>query len=128
MISILEAHIWYINPDDIDSIQILKGQHASAFYGSRAQTVLLLLQLKKLKKVKEKLESISYSNFSVISNREYPYYQYVYGAGDNARLTPNVGKLDPETGLPLVGAFRRAYGMPFLGQQVLDYNGRSWYV
>jgi len=112
-----------INPDDIESIQVLKGANASALYGSRASNGVIIITTKKAKNSKGKIKVNINSNFSVISNREYPYYQYVYGAGDNARLTPNVGKLDPTTGLPLVGAFRRAYGMPFLGQQILDYNG-----
>ena len=112
-----------INPDDIDSIQILKGANASALYGSRASNGVIIITTKKAENSKGKIKVNINSNFSVISNREYPHYQYVYGAGDNARLTPNVGKLDPTTGLPLVGAFRRAYGMPFLGQQILDYNG-----
>jgi len=112
-----------INPDDIESIQVLKGANASALYGSRASNGVIIITTKKAKNSKGKIKVNINSNFSVISNREYPYYQYVYGAGDNARLTPNVGKLDQTTGLPLVGAFRRAYGMPFLGQQILDYNG-----
>ena len=105
------------------SIQVLKGANASALYGSRASNGVIIITTKKAKNTKGKIKVNIDSNFSVISNREYPYYQYVYGAGDNARLTPNVGKLDQTTGLPLVGAFRRAYGMPFLGQQILDYNG-----
>jgi len=113
-----------INPDDIASLQVLKGANASALYGSRASNGVVLITTKQAnKKDKAKIRVNINSNFSVTSNREYPYYQYVYGAGDNGRTVTGGRPVDTETGLPIVGGFRRAYGMPFLGQQVLDYNG-----
>ena len=113
-----------INPDDIASLQVLKGANASALYGSRASNGVVLITTKKAnKKDGPKLRVNINSNFSVISNREYPYNQYVYGGGDNGRTVTGGRPVDSETGLPIVGGFLRAYGMPFLGQQVLDYNG-----
>ena len=112
-----------INPDDIDSIQILKGANASALYGSRASNGVVIITTKKAKKGTSKINVNVNSNMSVVSNREYPNYQYSYGAGNGGRLVQNTGQLDPTTGLPMVGSYNRAYGAPFLGQQVLDYNG-----
>lgn len=112
-----------INPDDIDSIQILKGANASALYGSRASNGVVIITTKKAKKGTSKINVNVNSNMSVVSNREYPNYQYSYGAGNGGRLVQNAGRLDATTGLPTVGSYNRAYGAPFLGQQVLDYNG-----
>ena len=113
-----------INPDDIESLQVLKGANASALYGSRASNGVVLITTKKAdKKYGAKLKVHINSNLSFVSNREYPYYQYVYGAGDNGRTVTGGRPVDSETGLPVVGQFIRAYGMPLLGQQVLDYNG-----
>ena len=113
-----------INPDDIESLQVLKGANASALYGSRASNGVVLITTKKAdKKNGAKINVNINSNLSFVSNREYPYYQYVYGAGDNGRTVTVGMPVDSETGLPVVGQFIRAYGMPLLGQQVLDYNG-----
>lgn len=113
-----------INPDDIESIQVLKGANASALYGSRASNGVVLITSKTAnKKNGAKLKVFINSNLSVISNREYPYYQYVYGAGDQGRTVTAGRPVDSETGLPAVGNYLRAYGMPFLGQQILNYNG-----
>ena len=112
-----------INPDDIDSIQILKGANASALYGSRASNGVVIITTKKAKKGTSKINVNVNSNISIVSNREYPNYQYSYGAGNGGRLVENAGRLDATTGLPTVGSYNRAYGAPFLGQQVLDYNG-----
>ena len=119
----LGSPISTINPDDIESIQVLKGANASALYGSRASNGVILITTKRANKSKSKINVEVNSNFAVTSNREYPFYQYAYGAGENGRTALNAGRLDQTTGLPVVGSYRRAYGMPFLGQQVLDYNG-----
>ena len=119
----LGSPISAINPDDIESIQILKGANASALYGSRASNGVVIITTKKAKKGTSKINVNVNSNTSIVSNREYPNYQYSYGAGNGGRIAENAGRLDPATGLPTVGSYNRAYGAPFLGQQVLDYNG-----
>ena len=119
----LGSPISAINPDDIETIQILKGANASALYGSRASNGVVLITSKKANKKDSKIYVDINSNTSIVSNREYPKYQYVYGAGRNGRTSLNPSMQDATTGLPNVGRFRRAYGMPLLGQQVLDYNG-----
>ena len=119
----LGSPISAINPDDIESIQILKGANASALYGSRASNGVVLITTKKANKKDSKIYVDINSNTSMVSNREYPKYQYVYGAGANGRTSLNPSMQDATTGFPNVGRFRRAYGMPLLGQQVLDYNG-----
>jgi TonB-linked SusC/RagA family outer membrane protein len=112
-----------INPDDIGSIQILKGANAAALYGSRASNGVVLITTKKGVTDNSKVEISLNSNFSMISNREYPDYQYAYGSGASGRLALNISGIDQVTGLPFIGFTTRAYGMPFLGQQVIGYNG-----
>jgi len=114
--------ISHINPDDIASIEILKGPNAAALYGSRASNGVVLITTK-TGKSKEGLGISINSNTSFVSNREYPYYQYVYGSGSNGRMALNPNHIDPETGLPMVGVFTRSYGSPMLGQDVITYNG-----
>ena len=111
-----------LNPDDIESMEILKGPNAAALYGSRASNGVVLITTKTGKK-KQGLGISINSNTSFTSNNEYPYYQYVYGTGDNGRLVTNANKLDPVTGLPMLGSYTRTYGAPLLGQQVIGYNG-----
>jgi TonB-linked SusC/RagA family outer membrane protein len=114
----------HINPDDIDSIDILKGPNAAALYGSRASNGVVLITTKK-GKTNSSLGVTINSNSSFISNREYPYYQYVYGSGGGGRLASNLNTIDPITGLPSVAsaASIRAYGALMLGQDILTYNG-----
>jgi TonB-linked SusC/RagA family outer membrane protein len=112
-----------INPEDIESIQILKGANAAALYGSRASNGVVLITTKKGITDDSKVNINVNSNYSVISNREYPNYQYAYGSGASGRIAINAGSIDPVTGLPFIAFQTRAYGMPFLGQEVVGYNG-----
>ena len=114
----------HINPDDIDSIDILKGPNAAALYGSRASNGVVLITTKK-GKTNSSLGVTINSNSSFVTNREYPYYQYVYGSGSGGRLVSNVNTIDPVTGLPSIAGSTgyRAYGALMVGQDILTYNG-----
>ncbi|MCF8272198.1 MAG: SusC/RagA family TonB-linked outer membrane protein [Flavobacteriaceae bacterium] len=112
-----------INPNDIESLQVLKGANAAALYGSRASNGVILITTKKGASDKDGNAKISFnSNMSFVSNREYPDYQYAYGTGASGRISGSISNLDPATGLPVLASQPRAYGMPFLGQEVLGYN------
>ena len=112
-----------LSPDDIESIEVLKGANAGALYGSRASNGVILITTKKGSTQKGLGISIN-SNIAMTSVREYPDYQYVYGAGSsNGRMVNNSSKIDDETGLPLPGKHTRSYGAPMLGFDVLIYNG-----
>ena len=114
-----------INPEDIADMQILKGANAAALYGSRASNGVVIITTKKGITDNSKINVSINSNFSVISNREYPNYQYAYGSGASGRLARNTGDIDPITGLPTIGQHVRAYGMPFAGQEVIGFNGEQ---
>jgi TonB-linked SusC/RagA family outer membrane protein len=111
-----------LSPDDIESIEVLKGANAGALYGSRASNGVILITTKKGTS-KDGLGVSVNSNISMVSIREYPDYQYVYGAGDNGRMVTNSSRIDRETGLPLNGRYTRSYGGPMLGFDVMQYNG-----
>jgi TonB-linked SusC/RagA family outer membrane protein len=114
----------HINPDDIESIDILKGPNAAALYGSRASNGVVLITTKK-GKTSSSLGVTINSNSSYISVREYPYYQYVYGSGSGGRLVSSAAGIDPVTGLPSVAGINsyRAYGALMLGQDIISFTG-----
>jgi TonB-dependent SusC/RagA subfamily outer membrane receptor len=69
-----------INPDDIESISILKGGPAAALYGSQASNGVILITTKKGAVQKGVGVEIG-SNFTVGSPSMYPDLQYEYGQG-----------------------------------------------
>jgi TonB-linked SusC/RagA family outer membrane protein len=70
-----------INPDDIESMTILKGAPASALYGSRAQNGVIMITTKTKGKVKG--IGVSYNvNYTNESPLDYTDYQKEYGQGE----------------------------------------------
>lgn len=75
-----------INPDDIESINVLKGAAASALYGSRAGNGVIMITTKKGKKTTDGSTRIGVNiNSSVtvgmVDKTTFPKYQTNYGAG-----------------------------------------------
>lgn len=71
-----------INPEDIESINVLKGAAATALYGSRAANGIVLITTKKGKKNKGLgIEVSSGVTFGQIDKTTMPTYQNEYGAG-----------------------------------------------
>lgn len=71
-----------INPDDIESMTILKGAPASALYGSRAKDGVIMITTKT--KGKGKGLGVSYNgNFTDETPLDFTDYQKVYGQGEN---------------------------------------------
>ena len=73
-----------INPNDIESISVLKGAAASALYGSRATNGVILITTKKGKATVGKAPTVRLSSNITISNIDkstFPKYQWEYGAG-----------------------------------------------
>jgi TonB-dependent SusC/RagA subfamily outer membrane receptor len=72
-----------INPNDIETINVLKGAAATALYGSRAQNGAIIITTKKGKKNNQGI-GLEYSgSFSVsaIDKSTFPEYQTQYGQG-----------------------------------------------
>jgi len=71
-----------INPDDIESINVLKGAAATALYGSRASNGVIMITTKKGKMQKGIGVTISSSFTAGTADKEtLPRYQNKYGAG-----------------------------------------------
>lgn len=72
-----------INPDDIASIQVLKGATAAALYGSRAATGVMLVTTKSGVNKKKKYLGVTFnSNSSFDRVLHWPEFQEEYGQGD----------------------------------------------
>ena len=70
-----------INPDDIESMTILKGAPASALYGSRAKDGVIMITTKT--KSKTKGIGVSYNmNYTTETPLDYTDYQNEYGQGE----------------------------------------------
>ncbi len=79
-----------INPEDIESVSVLKGATAAALYGSRAGNGVILITTKKGGKGQQKL-GISYSGKFTWSPVSYfPALQNIYGQG-------SLGEFDAQT-------------------------------
>ncbi|MBT1698878.1 SusC/RagA family TonB-linked outer membrane protein [Fulvivirgaceae bacterium PWU4] len=73
-----------INPDNIASINVLKGAAATALYGSRAANGVIMITTKKGRKESFDLVVNSGVTFGKIDKSTYARYQDEYGAGYNS--------------------------------------------
>eukprot|EP01040_Poterioochromonas_malhamensis_P023891 gene23891-29420_t len=90
-----------INPDDIETITVLKGGTAAALYGSRAANGVILITTKKGKAQKGVgVEFNSTSTMETIAVK--PDFQYQYGQGD--------GGVKPTTLAAAQATGRRSWG------------------
>ncbi|MCJ7936231.1 MAG: SusC/RagA family TonB-linked outer membrane protein [Chryseobacterium sp.] len=72
-----------INPDDIETVNVLKGAAATALYGSRAQNGAIIITTKKGKKNSKGI-GLEYSgsfSISTVDRSTFPEYQTQYGQG-----------------------------------------------
>lgn len=111
-----------LSPDMIESIEVLKGANAAALYGSMGQNGAILITTKKGSSQNRLGVSLS-SNVMFHQVREFPDYQNVYGAGHVMSLGRDATERDTVTGVPILGKYFRSWGMPMLGQEVINYNG-----
>lgn len=124
-----------LNPDDIESMTVLKGANASALYGSDAANGAIIITTKKASQ--KKGLGVTYStNLQFSDLSQYPIYQNVYGSGESVGLKKegfnysnnNTLKFDPS--LPY-GTFRvspsnqRSWGMPMSGWAMIGRDG-NW--
>ncbi|MES2776393.1 MAG: SusC/RagA family TonB-linked outer membrane protein [Bacteroidota bacterium] len=114
-----------INPDDIESITVLKGAGATALYGSRAANGALIITTKSGIR-KDKGIGVSFnSNTSINTVLHWPEYQYQYGQGTGKALNTN-GEKYYSYGASADGASTSgtssAFGPAFNGQQYFQYD------
>lgn len=78
-----------IDPNDIESINILKGQAASALYGMRATNGVVIITTKKGKAGKGKAQITYNSNVSFDKVAVLPDFQTTYAQGINGAFNPS---------------------------------------
>ncbi|NML20073.1 SusC/RagA family TonB-linked outer membrane protein [Pseudoflavitalea sp. G-6-1-2] len=103
-----------INPDDIESMTVLKGGTAAALYGSRASNGVIIITTKK--GVKQKGIGVEY-NSSLTAERPaiIPDWQYEYGSGQFG--------LKPKTQKEAIDYGRLSYGEKMDGSDVIQFDG-----
>ncbi|WP_288374216.1 SusC/RagA family TonB-linked outer membrane protein [Chryseobacterium culicis] len=113
-----------INPDDIESVTVLKGASAAALYGSRAANGALMITTKSGKTKNGKLKVTFNSSSSFDSVLKWPDWQYEYGQGTLATNTS--GNFYYSYGLsadgPSTGGTSSAFGPKFAGQYYFQYD------
>ncbi len=124
-----------INPDDIESISVLKGPAAAALYGSRASNGAIMITTKKGKRVtaggKSKMDILFHSNVTFSSILKLPEFQNKYGQGDIDN-TADDRRENFSWGLPFDGQLR-PWGQEINGKQrikpysALEDNVRDFY-
>lgn len=106
-----------INPDDIESISVLKGANAAALYGSRAQNGAIIVTTKKGMSGDLKIE---YSGNLTFSNAYDPFkYQNTYGQGSQGQFSASAqGSWGPKMEGQMIESWRKTlYGE----QSATDY-------
>jgi TonB-linked SusC/RagA family outer membrane protein len=109
----------FINPDDIESLSVLKGPAASALYGSRAANGVILIKTKAGKSGKKGIGVEVNSNFTIETALKLPEYQTVYGQGNGnggAFAFVNGG------GAGLTDGTDEGWGPAFNGQSYPQFN------
>lgn len=114
-----------INPDDIESITVLKGPGATALYGSRAGNGALLITTKSGARKTKGIGITLNTNASVNTVLKWPDYQYEYGQGTGKAFNTN-GEKYYSYGATSDGASTSgtssAYGPAFNDQQYYQYD------
>jgi TonB-linked SusC/RagA family outer membrane protein len=108
--------IGMINPDDIETMTVLKGGAAAALYGSEAANGVILITTKSGKEQKGiGVEFNSVSNVGVPSI--YPNYQYEFGQGQNGTK--------PTTQAQAQASGRLSYGSRMDGSDYIGVDGKT---
>jgi TonB-linked SusC/RagA family outer membrane protein len=114
-----------INPDDIESITVLKGPGATALYGSRAANGALLITTKSGARKEKGIGVTLNSNISFNTVLRWPDYQYEYGQGTGKALN-TAGEKYYSYGASADGASTggtsSAFGPRFNGQNYFQYD------
>jgi len=114
-----------INPDDIESVTVLKGPGATALYGSRAGNGAILITTKSGTKKQTGIGVTVNSNISFNTILRWPDYQYEYGQGTGKAIN-TAGEKYYSYGATADGASTSgtssAFGPRFNGQSYYQYD------
>ncbi len=105
-----------LNPDDIETMTVLKGQAASALYGARASNGVIIINTKSGKRNGFSVEyNLNYMVDKAIDNTD---FQYEYGQGQQGQKPVDV--------LTARNSNRFSWGSRLDGSQVIQYNGQMY--
>ena len=105
-----------LNPDDIETMTVLKGQSASALYGARASNGVIMITTKKGKKGDFSIEyNLNYMADQAMNNTD---FQYEYGQGLNGLKPANAGEAQATS--------RMSWGAKLDGSQVIQFDGNTY--
>lgn len=105
-----------LNPDDIETMTVLKGQSASALYGARASNGVILITTKKGKKGDF---SVDYNmNYTADSPINFTDFQYEYGQG--------TGGTKPATVAAAQQTGRLSWGAKLDGSMITQFDGKQY--
>ena len=138
-----------INPDDVETIDVLKGPNAAALYGSRAANGVILITTKKAQEGRFKVSVASNAMMHYIS--QWPDFQNAFGVGHMTRmlgngsdqgspngrpsnvytLTDENGNPYPYPGIPtmrgiLLNVATRSNGGPQIGTPYIGLDGKMY--
>ncbi|HEA21698.1 hypothetical protein LCGC14_0813200 [marine sediment metagenome] len=106
-----------LSPDDIEKMTVLKGQSASALYGSRASNGVILITTKKGDKNGD--WGLTYNtNFLMDNAMDFTDFQQVYGQG--------LAGVKPVTATDAQTTGRLAWGARLDGSPVIGFDGRQY--
>lgn len=105
-----------LNPDDIETMTVLKGQSASALYGARASNGVILVTTKKGRKGDFAIEYNM--NLTADHALNLTDFQYEYGQGLNGQK-PTTQALAQQTG-------RMSWGAKLDGTNVIQFDGNQY--
>mgnify|MGYP000344264660 FL=1 len=105
-----------LNPDDIEDMTVLKGQAASALYGSRASNGVIIITTKSGKKG---TFSVDYNmNYAVDKAIDFTDWQYTYGQG--------TGGAKPSNASGAQGTTRLSWGGKLDGSSFPQFDGKQY--
>ncbi|WP_080237518.1 SusC/RagA family TonB-linked outer membrane protein [Spirosoma rigui] len=105
-----------LNPDDIETMTVLKGQSASALYGARASNGVILVTTKRGKKGDF---AVDYNmNLTTDQPVNFTDFQYEYGQGINGQKPTTVATAQ-QTG-------RMSWGSKLDGSSVIQFDGKQY--
>ncbi|MFT4662494.1 MAG: TonB-linked SusC/RagA family outer membrane protein, partial [Patiriisocius sp.] len=112
-----------INPDDIESLVVLKGPSAAALYGSRALNGVIVITTKSGKNGSKDWSFSINRTYSVESANFLKDFQNKYGAGTGGEFKYNADSIPFfETSRPSTPTFASSWGPEMLGQEYIDWN------
>lgn len=127
----ISSDTYNVNPDDIETITVLKGPNAAALYGFQGKNGAIIISTKKGNAAKKGFV-VTFNNSTQINKGfiALPKYQDTYGPGDNGKYAFGGGGSSPQSyfGTGAVGVGINDYdydvwGPQFRGQLLPQYDG-----